>query len=159
MRAVLSHGVQVNRVSDCYGRFIFELPNNEASLLPVTSCLAVKSSDPEALKDANGKPIIRPYTPISPSDAKGELTLLVKKYDSGNASKHIHLLKVRGFSGEYVIEALISGVGYRRVTSSQSRDLYPSGPIKVVLTLILSDVSLTERFSQRVRRGCSHWWR
>jgi len=74
-------------------KFIFELPNNEASLLPVTSCLAVKSSDPEALKDANGKPIIRPYTPISPSDAKGELILLVKKYDSGNASKHIHSLK------------------------------------------------------------------
>ena len=110
MRAVRSHGVQVNRVSDCYGRFIFELPNNEASLLPVTSCLVVKSSDPEALKDANGKPIIRPYTPISPSDAKGELTLLVKKYDSGNASKHIHLLKVRGFSGEYVIVDLWCGI-------------------------------------------------
>ncbi|KAG5636310.1 hypothetical protein H0H81_008481, partial [Sphagnurus paluster] len=73
--------------------FIFELPNNEASLLPVASCLVVKSSDPEALKDANGKPIIRPYTPISAPDQKGELTLLVKKYDQGNASKHIHGLK------------------------------------------------------------------
>ncbi|KIK71683.1 hypothetical protein GYMLUDRAFT_33836 [Collybiopsis luxurians FD-317 M1] len=74
-------------------KFIFELPNNEASLLPVASCLIVKSSDPEALKDAKGKPIIRPYTPISPPDQPGELTLLVKKYDSGNASKHIHGLK------------------------------------------------------------------
>ncbi|KAG7099905.1 hypothetical protein E1B28_001704 [Marasmius oreades] len=73
--------------------FIFELPNNEASLLPVASCLVVKSSDPEALKDANGKPIIRPYTPISPPDKAGELTLLVKKYEQGNASKHIHSLK------------------------------------------------------------------
>ncbi|KAF9067289.1 NADH-cytochrome b5 reductase [Rhodocollybia butyracea] len=74
-------------------KFIFELPNNEASLLPVASCLIVKSSDPEALKDAKGKPIIRPYTPISPPDLKGELTLLIKRYDSGNASKHIHSLK------------------------------------------------------------------
>ncbi|KAF9270869.1 cytochrome-b5 reductase [Marasmius fiardii PR-910] len=74
--------------------FIFELPNNEASLLPVASCLVVKSSDPEALKDAKGKPIIRPYTPISPPDTPGELTLLIKKYEQGNASKHIHSLKV-----------------------------------------------------------------
>jgi cytochrome-b5 reductase len=74
-------------------KFIFELPNNEASLLPVTSCLVVKSSDPEALVDAAGKPIIRPYTPISAPDVPGELTLLVKKYENGNASKHIHSLK------------------------------------------------------------------
>ncbi|KAF5375218.1 hypothetical protein D9758_000492 [Tetrapyrgos nigripes] len=73
--------------------FIFELPNNEASLLSVASCIIVKSSDPEALKDAKGKPVIRPYTPISPSEKKGELTLLVKKYDTGQASKHIHELK------------------------------------------------------------------
>ncbi|KAF8240910.1 cytochrome-b5 reductase [Tricholoma matsutake] len=73
--------------------FIFELPNNEASLLPVASCLVVKSSDPEALKDANGKPIIRPYTPISPPEHNGELALMVKKYEAGNASKHIHSLK------------------------------------------------------------------
>lgn len=84
-----------NQIDSDLCRFIFELPNNEASLLPVASCLVVKSSDPEALKDKKGKPIIRPYTPISPSDAKGELALLVKKYDNGNASKHIHDLKVR----------------------------------------------------------------
>ena len=38
-------------------RFVFELPNNEASLIPITSCLLVKASDPEALKDAKGKPL------------------------------------------------------------------------------------------------------
>ncbi|EAU92357.2 cytochrome-b5 reductase [Coprinopsis cinerea okayama7 len=74
-------------------KFVFELPNNEASLAPVASCLVVKSSDPEALKDANGKPIIRPYTAISQPDEKGVLTLLVKKYENGNASKYIHSLK------------------------------------------------------------------
>ena len=75
-------------------RFVFELPNNEASLIPVASCLIVKSSDPEALKDAKGKPIIRPYTPISAPGHKGELVLLIKKYDEGKASKYIHELKV-----------------------------------------------------------------
>jgi cytochrome-b5 reductase len=75
--------------------FVFELPDNEASLLPVASCLVIKSTDPEALKDPkSGKPIIRPYTPISPSDHKGELVLLIKKYDNGNASKYIHNMKV-----------------------------------------------------------------
>jgi hypothetical protein len=73
-------------------RFIFELPDNQASLLPVASCVVVKASDPEALKDAMGKPIVRPYTPISPSDAVGELTFLIKRYENGNASKYIHTL-------------------------------------------------------------------
>ena len=75
-------------------RFVFELPNNEASLLPVASCLVVRSSDPKALTDAKGKPIIRPYTPISPPDLKGELILLIKRYENGNQSKYIHSLKV-----------------------------------------------------------------
>ena len=74
-------------------RFIFELAEDQASLLPVTSCVVVKSSDPEALKDDKGKPVIRPYTPISPPDVPGELTFLVKKYPEGKASKYIHELK------------------------------------------------------------------
>lgn len=86
--------VHLAAICSYLNRFIFELPNNEASLLPVASCLVVRSSDPEALKDEKGKPIIRPYTPISPPEKQGELTLLIKKYDNGNASKHIHGLKV-----------------------------------------------------------------
>jgi len=74
-------------------RFIFGLPDGQSSMLPVASCIVVKSSDPEALKDSKGKPIIRPYTPVSHPDLPGELHLLIKKYDAGNASKHIHSLK------------------------------------------------------------------
>ncbi|KAJ3509386.1 hypothetical protein NLJ89_g5247 [Agrocybe chaxingu] len=73
--------------------FVFELPNNEASLIPVASCLVVKSSDPGGLVDAKGNPIIRPYTPISPPDAPGELTLLIKRYETGNMSRYIFGLK------------------------------------------------------------------
>ncbi|KAI0688573.1 cytochrome-b5 reductase [Cerioporus squamosus] len=73
-------------------KFIFELPPDTASLLPVASCVVVKSSPdaPNPLVDAKGKPVIRPYTPISPSDQPGELTFLVKKYDEGKMSKYIH---------------------------------------------------------------------
>ena len=62
-------------------------------MLPIASCVIVKSSDPEGLKDANGNPVIRPYTPISLSNTPGELTFLIKRYKSGLASKYIHELK------------------------------------------------------------------
>lgn len=70
--------------------FIFELPEGTASLLPVASCVVVKSDN---LKDAKDKPVIRPYTPVSPSDTPGELAFLIKKYDTGVASKFIHEMK------------------------------------------------------------------
>lgn len=35
----------------------------------------------------------RPYTPISKSDLEGELTFIIKKYETGNVSKYIHSLK------------------------------------------------------------------
>ncbi|KAF8867814.1 cytochrome-b5 reductase [Gymnopilus junonius] len=54
--------------------------NHNSSIFsyPITSCLVVKASDPEALKDAKGKPIIRPIPPYL-------------EYDTGNMSK-IHSL-------------------------------------------------------------------
>ena len=52
--------------------------------------MVVKSSDPNALVDDKGKPVVRPYTPVSPPDLEGELHLLVKKYETGKASKYFH---------------------------------------------------------------------
>ncbi|KAI0076826.1 cytochrome-b5 reductase [Panus rudis PR-1116 ss-1] len=76
-------------------KYVFELPENQASLLPVASCVIVKSSEshPAQLVDAKGKPVIRPYTPISPADQEGELTFLIKRYDEGKMSQYIHGLK------------------------------------------------------------------
>ncbi|KAH7927252.1 ferredoxin reductase-like protein [Leucogyrophana mollusca] len=71
-------------------KFIFELPEGHASLLPIASCVYLKA---ENLLDAKGKPVYRPYTPISASDAEGELTFIIKKYETGVASKYIHSLK------------------------------------------------------------------
>ncbi|KAI0041397.1 ferredoxin reductase-like C-terminal NADP-linked domain-containing protein, partial [Auriscalpium vulgare] len=70
-------------------KFVFELPEDEASLLPVASCVVVKASDDAALTDKKGKPVVRPYTPISPPDAPGELVLLIKKYETGAVSKYV----------------------------------------------------------------------
>lgn len=76
-------------------RYIFELPNNDASLLPIASCVVVKSASDatEQLVGKNGKPIVRPYTPVSPSDQEGEFTFLIKRYEEGKMSQHIHSLK------------------------------------------------------------------
>ena len=74
---------------------MFELPDGEASLLPVASCVVVKSASdsPAPLVGKNDKPIIRPYTPTSPSELEGELHFLIKRYESGKMSNHIHGLK------------------------------------------------------------------
>jgi cytochrome-b5 reductase len=74
-------------------RFVFKLNDDEASLLPLASCVVVKSSDPEGLVDAKGKPVMRAYTPISRSDTPGELTFLIKRYENGLASRYIHGLQ------------------------------------------------------------------
>lgn len=76
--------------------YTFELPTGSASGLPVASCVVVKSAaDSSApLQSAEGKPIIRPYTPISPSEQEGELTFMIKRYEEGKMSQHIHGLKV-----------------------------------------------------------------
>lgn len=81
---------QVEPYNHNTAKFIFELPPDTASLLPVASCVVVKSAADAAnpLLDSKGKPIIRPYTPISPSDKPGELTFLIKRYDTGKMSKY-----------------------------------------------------------------------
>jgi len=67
--------------------FTFALPNESADLdLPVSSFFLTKT------KGADGKDVIRPYTPID-QFSKGHMTLLVKVYPQGVMSKHIHSLK------------------------------------------------------------------
>jgi len=72
--------------------FVFELPEGKSSGLTTCSAVVVKAAD-EGLKDDKGKPIIRPYTPTTSPDTDGHIDFLVKKYDKGNMSKHIHSLK------------------------------------------------------------------
>ncbi|WWD16906.1 hypothetical protein CI109_101338 [Kwoniella shandongensis] len=59
------------------------------------SCLVVKSPDGEdKVVDAKGKPVIRPYTPISPPDQKGSIELLIKEYKDGKITPYMASMKV-----------------------------------------------------------------
>eukprot|EP00695_Tsukubamonas_globosa_P000319 TRINITY_DN1236_c0_g1_i1.p1 TRINITY_DN1236_c0_g1~~TRINITY_DN1236_c0_g1_i1.p1 ORF type:complete len:291 (+),score=130.12 TRINITY_DN1236_c0_g1_i1:67-939(+) len=67
--------------------FRFALSNPEAEVnLPVASCLSVRAN-------IDGKDVARPYTPITPTGAKGHMDLLIKTYPNGNLSKHIFNMK------------------------------------------------------------------
>ncbi|OAA68193.1 Riboflavin synthase-like beta-barrel [Niveomyces insectorum RCEF 264] len=51
------------------------------------------AAESEGKAAAAAKPVIRPYTPISELDAQGHLDLLVKQYEGGPMSTHIHALR------------------------------------------------------------------
>ncbi|POW07169.1 hypothetical protein PSHT_10064 [Puccinia striiformis] len=64
--------------------------------LHVASCLITKSvarDGPLACNDDKGKPVIRPYTPITPPKQKDTLHLMVKNYVEGKMTNHFFSLK------------------------------------------------------------------
>ncbi|KAG8758283.1 NADH-cytochrome b5 reductase [Ceratobasidium sp. 428] len=66
-------------------KLTFSLPPGSATLLPVSGLVYLKApgSDPSAPKDKKGNPVGRPYTPISDREQEGEITFLIKRYDTG----------------------------------------------------------------------------
>ncbi|KAF8610543.1 NADH-cytochrome b5 reductase [Ceratobasidium sp. AG-I] len=80
---------EVVRYNHNTAKFVFELPAGSASLLPVASAIYVKGPD-----DNDGKPVMRPYTPISAPHTPGELALVIKRYPDGKLSSHIHSMAV-----------------------------------------------------------------
>ncbi|BDD54642.1 NADH-cytochrome b5 reductase [Monascus purpureus] len=71
-------------------KFRFEFPDKEAVAgLPVTSALLTKFKPSES-----EKAVLRPYTPVNDEDEPGHLDLVVKKYNKGPMSTHIHNLNV-----------------------------------------------------------------
>jgi len=67
-------------------KLTFKLPEADMeSGLPVQSAVITKYKGPEM-----EKPVIRPYTPISDVDQKGTVDFLIKKYDKGAMSSHMH---------------------------------------------------------------------
>lgn len=55
----------------------FEIPDNQALLLPVTSCIVTRTPPREG-----EKAVIRPYTPVSDEKALGYFDLIIKHYPS-----------------------------------------------------------------------------
>lgn len=67
-------------------RLRFALPEEDmVSGLEVASAILTKFKPADA-----EKPVLRPYTPISDEDAKGHMDLIVKKYEGGPMSTHLH---------------------------------------------------------------------
>lgn len=73
--------------------FIFELPDNQKPGMSVASAIVVKAVG-DAVKDKEGKPVIRPYTPVTSPSTAGHIDFLIKKYDGGAMTTHIHAMKV-----------------------------------------------------------------
>lgn len=71
--------------------YIFELPDNKKSGMFVASALVVRGEGDQPSKD--GKPVVRPYTPVNPPDEKGRLELLIKHYPNGAMTSYIGDLK------------------------------------------------------------------
>ncbi|SCZ89004.1 BZ3500_MvSof-1268-A1-R1_Chr1-1g00887 [Microbotryum saponariae] len=73
--------------------FTFELPEGTSSGLTVASALVVKAAKEGEGLAQNGKPAVRPYTPITEPSTQGKLDLLVKHYKGGAMTEHIFSLK------------------------------------------------------------------
>lgn len=72
---------------DCR-RFVFALDNPDEKFgLPVSSCIVCKFTD------ADGKDVIRPYTPLTVNGTKGHFTLLIKRYPKSKMGNHLFTMR------------------------------------------------------------------
>ncbi|KAK1767166.1 hypothetical protein QBC33DRAFT_539422 [Phialemonium atrogriseum] len=77
---------EVQNVSHNTKLFRFKLPEDDmVSGLHIASAILTKYQ-PQGAE----KPVMRPYTPISDEDSKGHMDLLVKRYENGPMSTHLH---------------------------------------------------------------------
>jgi cytochrome-b5 reductase len=66
----------------------FALPSADTkSCLPLASCVSLR------FVTADGKEVIRPYTPISRVDQQGYFEIMVKKYKGSQMGSHLHAMK------------------------------------------------------------------
>ncbi|KAK4699425.1 cytochrome-b5 reductase, partial [Phenoliferia sp. Uapishka_3] len=72
----------------------FALPEGTTSGMTIASAVVVKSATEGQALNKNGKPAIKPYTPVSAPDVQGKLTFLIKHYPGGVMTEHIFGLKV-----------------------------------------------------------------
>jgi hypothetical protein len=79
--------LQVTKTSHNTKLIRFEIPNEKGLGLPIGRHVTVRA-------EVDGKPVMRAYTPTSRPDQKGHFDLLVKTYEFGKMSPHLHNLKV-----------------------------------------------------------------
>ncbi|EST08009.1 Oxidoreductase, FAD-binding domain protein [Kalmanozyma brasiliensis GHG001] len=71
---------------------VFELPDGQKPGMSTASAVVVKAVG-DAVKDDQGKDVIRPYTPITSPDTAGHMDFLIKKYPGGKMTTHMHSMK------------------------------------------------------------------
>merc|ERR1719401_1024949 len=72
--------------------FTFGLEASKPLGLSTCACLLMKGVDGPV--DGEGKPVIRPYTPVSTNAMTGQFELMVKVYPDGKMSQHLDQLEV-----------------------------------------------------------------
>ncbi|KAG0314586.1 NADH-cytochrome b5 reductase [Dissophora globulifera] len=77
----------VEKITPNTSRFTFELEEDQNLGMHTASCVVTKF-----IKE-DGKPVIRPYTPTSDMSDTGSFAFVIKHYDGGPMSSHIHSLK------------------------------------------------------------------
>ena len=92
--------LQITTISHNTKLIRFEIPYGKGLGLPIGRHVSVRA-------DVDGKPVMRAYTPTSRPDQKGYFDLLVKTYEFGKMSPHLHSLivgsslEVRGPVGRF----------------------------------------------------------
>lgn len=77
----------------------FGLPDGKALGLSTCACILAKAPSGQCL-DAEGKDVIRPYTPVSTNALVGQFQLMIKVYPEGKMSQFFDKLEV-GQSAEF----------------------------------------------------------
>lgn len=130
-------------------RLRFKLPDPElVSGVFTTSCILTKFQEPGA------KPTIRPYTPVSPNNAKGYMELVIKKYEGGPMSTYMHSLQpgmkldIKGplpkyfwHTNKHVHVGLVAGGTGITPMWQLVRDIFADKKSKTIVTLVVGNVT------------------
>jgi len=84
----------VSKVAISHDTRIFTFGLEEGKALGLSTCACILMKGVDGPKDAEGNPVIRPYTPVSTNAMSGKFELMVKVYPDGKMSQHLDKLDV-----------------------------------------------------------------
>jgi cytochrome-b5 reductase len=84
----------VSKVSISHDTRIFTFGLEDGKALGLSTCACLLMKGVEGPKDAEGNPVIRPYTPVSTNKMTGKFELMVKVYPDGKMSQHLDALEI-----------------------------------------------------------------